>query len=197
MTAPRFAGLPLVGATIAIALALAGCTPSAPAPEESTTPSASHSSPAPTATATATPTPTAEPSAASCETLLDLSTLEAILKDGFDVYPANDYIEKIRAEGSPLALFDEYGGLLCPVNNGTRVSELYAYSAITPDQQAVQEARLISEGFTASEVDGGTLYELPNAQDGIVYAFYFRNGFWWCGYDAGIIEMIVANSPES
>jgi hypothetical protein len=197
MTGTRFSRLAAGLAVIALAATLSACAPE-PEPTAAPTDSTESSSPTPTTSASSSPVAeeTAAPSAASCESLLDLATLEAILMDGFDVNPVNDYILKIRGEGSPYALFDEYGGLVCPVNNGTRVSELYAYSAITPDQQATQEARLVAEGFTSSAVDGGTLYVQP-PQEGIVFAFYFRNGYWWCGYDPGVIDMIVANSPES
>ena len=109
----------------------------------------------------------------------------------------NDYVNKIRGEGSPYALFDDYGGVVCPVNNGTRVSELYGYSAITPPNQAAQESVLQEAGWVQSSYNGGTLYVDSVQQEGIVFAFYFRNGFWWCGYDAGVIDMIVANSPAS
>lgn len=171
---------------------LAGCAPDVGVPEPTTTTPVEAEG---GASATPTPTPTAE-AVASCETLLDLTTLEAILTTGFDVNPVGDYITKIRNEGSPYALFDEYGGLVCPVNNGSRVSELYAYSPISADDQATQEARLVAEGYTASTVDDGTLY-VHEPSEGIVFAYYFRNGFWWCGYDAGVIDMIVRNSPQS
>lgn len=191
-------------AAIAIAATLTACTPDAPPTAESTKAPTS-SSPTPSST----PTPTAEagsegetddtpaPAAATCESLLDLASLEAILMDGFDVNPVNDYVAKIRGEGSPYALFDEYGGLVCPVNNGTRVSELYGYSAITPGNQATQESGLQEAGWVQSSHNGGTLYVDSVPQEGIVFAFYFRNGYWWCGYDVGVIDMIVANSPAS
>lgn len=178
----------------ALILALAGCATATPVAVEPVIPTTSA---APTVTPTPTMAPTQEPAAASCESLLDLDRLEQILTNGFDVNPAPDYIAKIRAEGSPYALFDTYGGLLCPVNNGSRVSELYGYSVITAEQQATQEARLATDGWAMTTVDGGSLYEQSSAQEGIVFAFYFRNGFWWCGYDAGVITMIVANSPQS
>lgn len=135
--------------------------------------------------------------AATCENLLDPAALEGILSDGFDVLPVNGYVEKIRAEGSPYALFEEYGGIVCPVNNGTRVSELFAYSSISASDEAAQKSRLLGEGWIESSQSGGALYVDPVEQEGIVFAFYFRNGFWWCGYDSGVITMIVANSPAS
>lgn len=192
MTGTRFSRLGFGFALLALTASLAACGSQTPVEQEpSTAPPVAESTPTPTAT------PSPEPAAASCESLLDLSTLEAILTTGYDVNPAPDYLAKIRAEGSPYALFDDYDGLVCPVNNGSRVTELYGYSPITAADQATQEARLVSEGWTASTVDAGTLYELTEPQEGIVFAFYFRNGFWWCGYDAGVIRMIVANSPES
>lgn len=191
MTSPRFSR-PLGGASAVLLLgALAAC-----APEPAVPPASSPDTQEPEASRTPTPTAPAEPEEASCEGLLDLTTLDAILSTGYDVLPVNGYLDKIRAEGSPYALFDEYGGLVCPVNNGSRVTELYAYSPISAENQATQEARLVAEGWTASDHDGGTLYETAPSE-GIVFAFYFRNGFWWCGYDPGVIDMIVANSPES
>jgi len=137
------------------------------------------------------------PAAATCENLLDPDRLASIIADGYDVNSVNDYVNKIRGEGSSLALFDEYGGVVCPVNNGFSVSELYAYSAIAPDAQTSEEARLAANGWVASTVDNGTLYLDPVVQEGIVFAYFFRNGYWWCGYDASVITMIVSNSPAS
>lgn len=118
--------------TVGLVVALVGCTPGVPGASDPT-PSAEASSPTPSTTPT--PSVTAEPEpapAATCENLLDLDFLAVILADGFTL-DAPGYIDKIRSEGAPEALFDEYGGLLCVVNNGTRVSELYGYSPITPD----------------------------------------------------------------
>jgi hypothetical protein len=194
MTGIRFSRAIMGLAAIALTSSLVACTPEAPpAPTDSATPSAS----TPTASPTPTSAPTVAPAAATCENLLDATTLEAILSTGFDVNPVNDYVNKIRGEGSPYALFDEYGGIVCPVNNGTRVSELYGYSPISAENQAAQESGLQEAGWVQSSHNGGTLYVDSVPQEGIVFAFYFRNGFWWCGYDAGVIDMIVANSPAS
>lgn len=193
MTGIRFSRVTTGLAGVMLLTTLVACAPeTAPATDkagETEMPAAS--------TPPATPTPTPEPAVATCENLLDAITLEAILTTGFDVNPVNDYVNKIRGEGSPYALFDEYGGVVCPVNNGTRVSELYGYSPITPENQAVQESSLQEAGWVQSSHNGGTLYVDSVPQEGIVFAFYFRSGYWWCGYDAGVIDMIVANSPAS
>ena len=84
--------------------------------------------------------------------------LASIIANGYNVNTVNDYFTKIRNEGSPLALFEEHGGIVCPVNNGFRVAELYAYSALAPTAQAAVEARLGAAGWIPSIVDNGTLY---------------------------------------
>lgn len=184
--------------TVGLVVALVGCTPVAPDASDPT-PSAEVSSPTPSAPPTPTPSVAPEPEpapAATCDNLLDPDFLALIFADGFTL-DAPGYIEKIRGEGAPEALFDEFGGLLCVVNNGTRVSELYGYSPITPDDQATQEARLAGDGWVSSSVDGGTLWSDPVEREGVVFAYFFRNGFWWCGYDTDVITMIVSNSPAS
>jgi len=192
MTGSRTARLAVA---FTLLLTLAACSPAVTPddpPAASNTPTAE---PTPLASASPPgPLPTQEPRTASCEGLLDLEKLEEILTSGYDVLPAEGYIAKIRAEGSPYALFDDYGGIVCPVNNGSRVSELYAYSPISFEDQSAQETRLTAEGWKSSSHDGGTLYTTPPTE-GIVFAFYFRDGQWWCGYDTGVIDMIVANTP--
>ncbi len=183
---------------VGLVVALVGCTPGAPNASDPT-PSMEASSPTPSATPTPTPSVAPEPEpapAATCENLLDPDFFALILADGFTL-DAPGYIEKIRGEGAPEALFDEFGGLLCVVNNGTRVSELYGYSPISPDNQAAQEARLAGDGWVSSSVDGGTLWIDPVEREGVVFVYFFRNGFWWCGYDTDVITMIVSNSPAS
>lgn len=200
MTSIRFPRFVLGFAAVALVASMAACTPEAPpAAGESKSPTSATPTPTSSASSEPAPAPTTvvAPAAATCESLLDLASLEAIIMDGFDVNPVNDYVEKIRGEGSPYALFDEYGGIVCPVNNGTRVSELYGYSPITAENQATQESGLQEAGWVSSAHNGGTLYLDSVPQEGIVFAFYFRGGYWWCGYDTGVIDMIVANSPAS
>ncbi len=183
----RFTRVAVVVAVFATIGSLTSCAPTgAPVADEAV--------PTPTESVVAPPPaePTAEPPSALPATCINL------VNAGSTVGVSNpDYVLKIRAEGSPLALFDEYGGIVCVVGGSQEVFELYGYSPITPVQQTIQETRLGGAGLTSASVDGGTLYTDPSDAQDVVKAFYFRNGFWWCGYDAARITEIVANSPAS
>jgi hypothetical protein len=185
----RFTSASITFAVFASIALLTGCTPTGDTVADKTPVATPTETITASPTAEPTPEPTLAPVAATCENLVNPGSTVGVENP--------EYVLKIRGSGSPLALFDEYGGILCLVGGALEVYELYGYSPITPAQQSVQETRLSSEGLTASSVDGGTLYiDSTDAQD-VVKAFYFRNGFWWCGYDVARITEIVANSPAS
>jgi len=130
------------------------------------------------------------PSALTCESLLG----PELWASSGDRVAGQDYLEKIRNEGSSLALFDEYGGVLCALTVGDEIDAIYAASSIDANAQAAQEATLLSKGYVASTVDGGTLYsssaELPPPPQ-----YFFRDGSWWAARTADDLTSIVANWP--
>lgn len=152
----------------------------------------------PTAEPTTPPAPPAPPALATdCSALVDAASIAAIQGSGFDIPNAADitaYVDKTRGEGSPLALFVDGGGLLCPVTNGTRVSELFGFSPITAADAATQKARLLAEGLTLSAHLGGELYSDTSGQDGVVFEYLFAGGYWFCGVDVARLDEVVANS---
>ena len=129
--------------------------------------------------------------ALTCETLLGP---ERWAEFG-DSLAGQDYLDKIRNEGSPIALFDEYGGVLCPVAAKYEIGAFYAASPIDAEAQATQEARLLSEGYVSSAVDDGTLYSDPSGQLPPRGEYFFRDGNWWMASTVEDLTSIVANWP--
>jgi hypothetical protein len=181
---------------LSVALVVAGCAQSA-APDAT-------SSPAQTSTPTATPQPSAtefapDPTATlTCDILLDAET-RAKFGAGSLGLPTQDeidsYVDKTRDEGNALALFADYGGVLCPVTNGTWVSEVYGFSPITPDHALEQQTRLAGEGLTVSDYAGGTLLSDLRDKEDVALEYLFLNGYWACAYDVMRLDEIVANAP--
>lgn len=112
-----------------------------------------------------------------------------------DSLAGQDYLDKIANEGSPVALFEEYGGVLCAVAAGDEIGAFYAASPIAPEAQATQEERLLSEGYVASSVDGGTLYTDTSGRRPPRGDYFFRDGSWWMASSADDLTAIVANWP--
>ncbi|GAA3885445.1 hypothetical protein GCM10022381_29420 [Leifsonia kafniensis] len=104
-------------------------------------------------------------------------------------------MNKIRGEGSTLALFVDNGGVLCPVTNGMRVSEMYGFSPIDAEQAAAQKAELVADGFTASPSGDGELYSDTADREGAIFVYLFTDGHWYAAYDTVRLDEIVANSP--
>lgn len=191
-----------IAATTALVLSptvlIAGCTPT-PAPD---------GTPTPTRTAEATPTSAPQPSATElapgpvalldCAGLLNAESLAEFDAGSFglpDQASIDGYVDKIRGEASPLALFVDYGGVLCPVTNGTRVSELFGYSPITAEQSAQQQARLASEGYTTSDRSGGVLLSDTSGQESAAREYLFLDGYWAAAFDVVRLDEVVANAP--
>ncbi|NYF10317.1 hypothetical protein HDC94_001473 [Leifsonia sp. AK011] len=176
----------LVPVTVVVLLtaSLAACTSDAPA-----------STPIPTAvtSASATPSPTPTPSAIAltCESLLG----PELWATAADTLAGRDYLDKIRNEGSPVALFEEYGGVVCAVAAGDEIGAFYAASPIDADAQAVQEERLLSESYVASSVDRGTLYTDVSGRQPPGLDYFFRDGNWWMASSPDSLTAIVANWP--
>ncbi|MGX5681353.1 hypothetical protein [Schumannella luteola] len=173
----------LGAAALALAFLLAGCsTPDVPQPTATPTATAS-----PTAAATTSPTPSAEPAAVTCEQLVG---------PGFDptLLPPQDYFDKIRSEGSPLVLFLDYGGVLCPQSSGDEIGAFYGYSPISAADQATQEARLSSEGLVGGPWDYGILYQAPDpSNEPYALAWAFVDGTWFVASTSESLRSIVAN----
>lgn len=184
--------------TSAALLALTACGPGPGDLFPSPSPSASESA-APSVSPEPTPTPTSPPPALAgeCSELLDTASLAALAGTPFGIADAatiTSYVDKIRGEGNPLALFVDGGGLLCPVDNGTRVAELFGFSPITPAQSALQKARLLSEGLTLSAHLGGELYSDTSGNDDVVFEYLFVGDYWFCAVDVTRLDEVVANS---
>jgi hypothetical protein len=187
--------VPTVIVSSLLALTLSSCGPFGPGEPPA--------SPPPPATGSGTPTPdstSSEPPAAlaaECTELLDAASVAEFEAGTFGVPTAAslaEYVDKIRGEGSPLALFVDGGGLLCPITNGTRVSEIFGFSPITAEVADAQKARLLSEGFALSTHLGGELYSDTRMNDDVVFEFFFLGDYWFCAIDVERLDEVVANS---
>ncbi len=180
----------------AVLLALTACDPTG----GSTTPAPTISATStPSVAPSASPTPTSPPLvlAGECSDLVNAASLAELVGSGFSIPDAASitaYVDKIRGEGSPLALFVDGGGLLCPVTNGTRVSEVFGFSPITPAESAVQKARLLAEGLTQSAHLGGELYSDTSGNDNVVFEYLVVGGYWFSAVDVTRLDEVVANS---
>lgn len=170
--------------SLAVAGSLAACAPvSSPSPS---------GSPAASAEPSASASPTVEALALTCEALLG----PELWAESGGQLAGQDYLDKTTAEGSPLALFISEGGVLCPLAAGNEIGAFYAASPVSPATQAAEEARLISEGYVASSVDGGTLYvNETSGQQPPPQPYFFRDGSWWMASTSEQLMEIVANWP--
>lgn len=192
----RQSRLPAVFVVSAVLVGLTACGPGpgdlvpSPSASESTLPT---SAPNPSQE----PTPTPHAVADECSELLSPASLAEFSGSAYGVADAatiTTYVDKIRGEGSPLALFVDGGGLLCPVDNGTRVAELFGFSPITPTEAATQKARLLSEGLTLRPHLGGELLSDTSGSENVVYEYLFVGDYWFCAFDVTRLDEIVANS---
>lgn len=133
------------------------------------------------------PTVTATPAAATptCETLL-----------GPEHWATTEgHVRQVTVTTSPLGLFEEYGGTLCAWFAGDEIDSYYGFSAISEADQAAQEARLTSEGYTATSVDGGTRYAFDPAQNATAGQYFFRDGMWWTATWEKSLDTIITSWP--
>jgi hypothetical protein len=148
-------------------------------------------------TATAAPAPP-EASEVTCEKLLEPATLAGKSTGNFglpDQASIDAYVNKIRDEGSTLALLVDNGGLLCPITNGFRVAEIYGLSPIDAEQATARQAELIAQGFTAAASSTGDLSTDEADREGIAFAYLFADGYWFCAYNLATLDEVVANAP--
>ncbi|WP_022883525.1 hypothetical protein [Glaciibacter superstes] len=187
---------------LSVSVIVAGCT-AAPLTDGTPTPTrTAEATPRPTPTATPQPTTTElAPGPAlllDCAGLLNAESLAEFDAGSFglpDQAGIDGYVDKTRGEGDSLALFADYGGVLCPVTNGTRVSELFGYSPITAEQSAEQQARLALEGYTISDHNGGVLLSDTSGQESAAREYLFLDGYWATAFDVIRVDEVVANAP--
>lgn len=181
-----------LGVMVAVvaALALAGCAPTS---EPNSSPSGE---PVPTPSA---PTPTeqpAEPFVIACDTLIPIERYDEIIAAGTPLYPPADFFAKLRAnpEPSPLVLFDEFGGTICPFSGGFEVVLAYGYSPLTATQSETAIAALTADDYVPSEAETGTLY--TSATDGNAFKFVLvEDGRWFVASNLSVINEMLAAVP--
>lgn len=181
------------GMSVAVlaALTLSGCAPTAaPVTEPSLAPAAE---PTPTETAPAEPT---EPFVIACDTLIPVERYDEIIAAGTPLYAPTDFFAKLRAapEPSPLVLFDDFGGTICPFSGGFEVVLAYGYSPLSADQADAAVAALVADDYVASEAETGTLY--TSATDGNAFKFVLvQDGRWFVASNLSVINEMLAAVP--
>jgi hypothetical protein len=172
-----------VAALLAIAVAgtLAGCTLESP-------------SPAPTraaeTAAPADPAP-ARPEPITCDTLVPAAAREAMADDGWTLFEG--YEEKLRAEGSSIVVFIDYGGAACLWGPPNGSGAVFAGSAIDDTAERDQRARLESEGYTVRAHNGADLYERLD-ETGSINAHLFVDDYWFYANTEGDVDLIRQNA---
>jgi hypothetical protein len=173
------------------ALTLSGCAPTAaPVTEPSLAPAAE---PTPTETAPAEPM---EPFVIACDTLIPVERYDEIIAAGTPLYAPTDFFAKLRAapEPSPLVLFDDFGGTICPFSGGFEVVLAYGYSPLSADQADAAVAALVADDYVASEAETGTLY--TSATDGNAFKFVLvQDGRWFVASNLSVINEMLAAVP--
>lgn len=158
-------------------------------------------SPAPTTAPVQGPTPTpasSEPPAApTCENIIGADSVGRLTEQGLQLTPSAEYAEKIRSEGmSPLYLFADNGGVLCPWSQSLEYTVAYAFSPISADQAATVEADLESHGYVASPYAGGTVYTDLTGYDPLWSHYLFLDGYWFAGTGVELIDELVLTAPR-
>ena len=181
------------GMTVAVlaALALSGCAPTVePVSEPSLAPAGE---PTPSETAPAEPT---EPFVIACDTLIPAERYDEIIAAGTPLYAPTDFFAKLRAnpEQSPLVLFDDFGGTICPFSGGFEVVLAYGYSPLPAGQADAAVAALVADDYVASEAETGTLY--TSATDGNAFKFVLvQDGRWFVASNLSVINEMLAAVP--
>ncbi len=105
-------------------------------PPTSAVPSSSPTEASPTPSETPSEEPTPEP--VTCESVLDPNTITGFA--GFGISQNLDFVQKVRDEGSSLALFADNDGIICqwgfPSGAATMI---YGYSRISYDDMIVAQ----------------------------------------------------------
>lgn len=183
-----------LGMTVAVlaAVALSGCAPTAE-PEAEPSAAAPTVEPVPTETAPAEPT---EPFVIACDTIIPAERYDEIIAAGTPLYAPADFFAKLRAapEPSPLVLFDDFGGTICPFSGGFEVVLAYGYSLLPADQTDAAIAALVADDYVASPADTGTLY--TSATDGNAFKYVLvEDGRWFVASNLSVIDEMLAAVP--
>jgi hypothetical protein len=165
----------------AVAVTLAGCTvePSSPEPTRSAE-TAAPAGPAP-----------APPEPITCDTLVPAAARGAMTEDGWTLFEG--YEEKMRAEGSPIVVFIDYGGAACLWGPPNGSGAVFAGSAIDDTAERAQRARLESEGYTLREHNGADLYERLD-ETGSINAHLFVDDYWFYADTERDVDLIRQNA---
>ncbi|MEP6842447.1 MAG: hypothetical protein ABJA11_02930 [Pseudolysinimonas sp.] len=179
-----------------VVAALTGCDdkPS----DKVTTPAAQASTPAsPTSTPSATPT-AAPPQAASCENLVNPTTLTEFAGNGSLITPPATFSTKLHDEGNAYASFFDAGGVLCQVaaSGAMEASEMYGWAPLVESNAVALQSSLTSEGWTVSAASAGTLYSLNVEADDIVRRCLFTNTEMACALTDTRLAEVLANAPS-
>lgn len=179
------------GVIVAAALLLSACAPAdEPISQPSSTPSPSES------TAPPVDEQPSEPFVIACDTLIPVERYDEIIAAGTPLYAPTDFFAKLRAapEPSPLVLFDDFGGTICPFSGGFEVVLAYGYSPLSADQADAAVAALVADDYVASEAETGTLY--TSATDGNAFKFVLvQDGRWFVASNLSVITEMLAAVP--
>jgi hypothetical protein len=192
MSGPTIAFRVATGVLIlAATAALTGCTSAAGnTSTHSPTPSVTHTHSVPTPT----PTPTFVARKYTCNSILPPATLVVFKSKqsaGFTLQ--SDYLQRMQNIASNLVAFSTYGGILCqwayPDSSG---SVDYAFSPITSEQTATQQASLTSIGYVGASKDHGTLYANTDATD-YPDEYLFVHGYWLQAGNDSMMQLLLDN----
>ena len=179
---------------IGVTLVSAACTSNPLAETPTAAPSVTLPAPGPTPT----PTSSVPPAAPTCENIITATSLGHLTEQGLVVTPSAEYAEKVRSEGyARLALFADNGGVLCPWGGtNTEYSVAYAFSPISDEQAATEEASLESDGYFASSYAGGTVYTDLTGFDPLWSHYLFLDGYWFAGTGVELLDELVLTAPR-
>lgn len=173
-------------------------------PPTSAAPSSSPTEASPTPSASATPSEEPAPEPVTCESVLDPATITGFA--GFGISQNLDFVQKVRDEGSSLALFADNNGIICQWGfpNGA-ATMIYGYSRISYDDMIVAQNHVGGDlGATVSAYAGANLYSVPfgeNVDGGPEYYLFGDDSdpskiYWMYAYTTEVLDQMLANIPE-
>ena len=188
-------------ATAVLALGMLGCLSGCGEAQAAKPTRSASPAPTPSATTTTVPAPAASatPVAATCENLLNSSTLSRFTTGGFTITPTPDFEAKLHREGNYLANFFDAGGVACQVAspNGSSASELYGWAPyVAPNADAVRAA-LVADSWSVTTSGTTTNYTRADGNDGIMtHCVITVASTMACAIDTGRLTEIRANAPR-